>query len=290
MAVRPSDLHAIPLFHGITEDHLGELVGAFEKLTLEPGQILFEAGSEPKHLLLLVRGEVALRDPGAAEPRFRLSPLAPIGELGAVTGMRRSTTAETTQPSEIWRIGVAELAQFFEKHGDVAFPFYHNLLGIVADKVRRDTHRLDEMRANLIRTQKAMKKLLEVVLESEETPLSKTVCETLEDLVEHNRRIHYLVEPARSQASSVRLDGGAVATVLALSDGMLRITRPASLPAQGTHWSGVLVTPAGEVPVSGTVDTADASAVVIKLDLFIEQYATVVRDYLTRVQMLDFVV
>jgi len=290
MAVRPSDLHAIPLFHGLTEDHLTELVDAFEKLTLEPGQILFEAGSEPKHLLLLVRGEVALRDPGATEPRFRLSPLAPIGELGAVTGMRRSTTAETTQPSEIWRIGVAELTQFFEKHGDVAFPFYHNLLGIVADKVRRDTRRLDEMRANLIRTQKAMKKLLEVVLESEETPLSKTVCETLEDLVEHNRRIHYLVEPARSQASSVRLDGGAVATVLELSDGLLRITRPASLPAQGTHWSGVLVTPAGEVPVSGTVDTADASAVVIKLDLFIEQYAAVVRDYLTRVQMLDFVV
>jgi len=293
MAVRPSDLHAIPLFHGLTEDHLAELVGAFEKLTLEAGHILFEAGTEPKHLLLLVRGEVALRDPAGAvgdEPRFRLSPLAPIGELGAVTGMRRSTTAETTQPSEVWRIGVAELTQFFEKHGDVAFPFYHNLLGIVTDKVRRDTRRLDEMRANLIRTQKAMKKLLETVLESEETPLSKTVCETLEDLIEHNRRVHYLVEPARSLASSVRLDGGGIAEVLELSATLLRITRPASLPAVGTHWSGVLVTPAGEVPVSGTVDTADATAVLIKLDLFIEQYASVVRDYLTRVQMLDFVV
>jgi len=190
----------------------------------------------------------------------------------------------------VGRIGVAELTQFFEKHGDVAFPFYHNLLGIVTDKVRRDTRRLDEMRANLIRTQKAMKKLLETVLESEETPLSKTVCETLEDLIEHNRRVHYLVEPARSLASSVRLDGGGIAEVLELSATLLRITRPASLPAVGTHWSGVLVTPAGEVPVSGTVDTADATAVLIKLDLFIEQYASVVRDYLTRVQMLDFVV
>lgn len=299
MAVRPSDLHAIPLFHGITEEHLAELMGAFEKLTLEAGQILFEAGTEPTHFLLLVRGEVALREPApnappaeaaSGEPRFRLSPLAPIGELGAVTGTRRSTTAETTQPSEIWRIGVAELAQFFEKHGDVAFPFYHNLLGIVADKVRRDTRRLDEMRANLIRTQKAMKRLREVVLESEETPLSKTVCETLEDLIEHNRRVHYLVEPARGLASSVRLDGGGTAQVLELSATLLRITRPASLPAVGTHWSGVLITPAGEVPVSGTVDTADATDVLIKLDLFIDQYASVVRDYLTRVQMLDFVV
>jgi CRP/FNR family cyclic AMP-dependent transcriptional regulator len=58
-----------------------------------------EAGSAPTHLWLLVGGEVALQDPGAAatgEPRFRLNPLAPIGELGAVTGTRRSTTAVTT--------------------------------------------------------------------------------------------------------------------------------------------------------------------------------------------------
>jgi CRP-like cAMP-binding protein len=291
MAVRPSDLQAIPLFHGITDDHLAELVGAFERLTFEAGQVLFEAGSKPAHLLLLVQGEVALREPGApGEPRFRLHPIAPIGELGAVTGMPRNTTAVTTQRSEIWRIGVAELTQFFEKHGDVAFPFYHNLLSIVADKVRRDERQLDEVRANLIRTQKAMKKLLDVVLEAEETPLSKTVCETLEDLIEKNRRIHYLVEPTRTLTSSVRFDGGATVPVLELSDGVLRIGKPPVALAKGAHWSGVLVTPSGEVPVSGTVESVEAEAALIKLDMLIEAYAAVLRDYLTRVQMLDFVV
>src|SRR4051812_28219587 len=176
MAVRPSDLHAIPLFQNITEDHLAELMGAFERLTLAEGHVLFEAGSGPEHFLLLVSGEVTLREAG--EPRFRLTPIAPIGELGAVTGLRRNTTAVTTQASEVWRIGVPALMDFFERHGDVAFPFYHNLLNVVADKVRRDTRRLDEMRANLIRTQKSMKRMLETVLEAEETPLSKTVAET----------------------------------------------------------------------------------------------------------------
>lgn len=291
MAVRPSDLQAIPLFHGITDEHLAELVGAFEHLTLDAGQTLFEAGSSPTHLLILVRGEVALREPGATgEPRFRLSPPAPIGELGAITGLARNTTAVTTQPSEILRIGAAELTQFFEKHGDVAFPFYHNLVGIVADKVRRDAHRLEEVRANLIRTQKGMKKLLDVVLESEETPLSKTVCETLEDLIEKNRRIHYLVEPTRTLTSGVRFDDGSTVPVLELSDGLLRLAKPAAALKVGAHWSGVLVTPVGEVPVSGTVESADAKGALIKLDLLIESYAAVLRDYLTRVQMLDFVV
>jgi CRP-like cAMP-binding protein len=288
MAVRPSDLHAIPLFENITEEHLADLMGAFERLTLAEGEVLFEAGSTPTHLLLLVTGEVALRE--GAEVRFRLTPLAPIGELGAVTGLPRATTAVVTQPSEVWRIGAAELRAFFERHGDVAFPFYHNLLNIVTDKVHRDQRRLDDVRVNLIRTQKAMKALLDVVLEAEETPLSRTVCATLEDLIEKNRRSHYLVEPARTLLSSVRLDSGDVVAVLELSDTLLRLGPLPAAPAKGSHWSGVLILPTREIPVSGTVDTAGPEGALIRLDLLIQEYAAALQDYLTRLQMLDFVV
>jgi CRP-like cAMP-binding protein len=289
MAVRPADLHAIPLFHGITEEHLGKLVNACEHLSVPAGEVLFEAGSEPKHLLILLSGEVALREPREESPRFVLKPIAPIGELGAVTGTKRSTTAAATQASEVLRIEAATLRQFFEQHGDVAFPFYHNLLGIVADKVRRDSHRLEETRANLIRTQKGMKRLLEQVLEAEETPLSKATAETLEALIEHNRRIHYLVEPTSTLSSWVRLDGGTTVAVKEISDERIFIAPGGALQA-GSDWSGVLVTPSGEVPVSGKVESSDAGGVVIKLDLLIDAYAAVLRDYLTRVQMLDFVV
>ena len=245
----------IPLFHGITDEHLAELILACEHLTLPAGEVLFEAGSEPQHLHLLTRGEVILREPhvhpaageAAPEPRFRLSPLAPIGELGAVTGVRRNTTAVTSQPSEVWRIGVADLRQFFEKHGDVAFPFYHNLLNIVADKVRRDTRRLDDVRANLIRTQKGMKRLLGLVLESEETPLSRTICETLEELIESNRRTHYLVEPTSTLTSWVRLDGGATVPVREISDSLLRLA-PAPPPPPAPVMLGGTPRPPGPPP------------------------------------------
>ncbi len=293
MPVRSSDLKTIPLFQGITDEHLTRLLDAFERLDLPAGHVLFEAGSAPSHFQLLVSGEVALREPGEgpdAAPRFLLTPLAPIGELGAVTGLRRNTTATTTKPSEVLSISAFALTELFEKHGDVAFPFYHNLLGIVADKVRRDERRLDEMRKNVIRTQKAMKKLLEHVLEAEETPLSKTVAETLEDLIEHNRRGHYLVEPPPALGSSVRLDGGAVVPVREMSDGYLRLSSMADAPKQGAAISFVLVTPAGEVPVSGVVEGVDAAGVLVKIDMLIEAYATILREHLTRVQMLDFVV
>jgi hypothetical protein len=135
-----------------------------------------------------------------------------------------------------------------------------------------------------------MKKLLDMVLEAEETPLSKAVCDVLETQVEQNRRIHYLVAPTRTLASSVRLDGGATVPVLEASDTLLRIGKPPAPPTVGADWSGVLVTPAGEVPVSGKVEAVDERGALIRLDLLIEAYAAVLRDYLTRVQMLDFVV
>ena len=288
MAVRPSDLHAIPLFEKITEDHLNELTEAFERQEVPSGQVLFEAGSAPTHFFLLVTGEVALLEAG--ETRFRLNPLSAIGELGALTGTLRMTTAVTTQPSEIWRIGVRELEDFFEAHGDVAYPFHHNLLNVVAGKLRRDARRLDEVRSNLIRTQKAMKRLLDLVLDSEETPLSKVIVATLEELIEKNRRLHYPVEPAYTLKSSVRLDNGELIPVVELSDGWLRLGRLPGTTGKGAHWSGVLVLPAREIPISGTIDSIGENGALVKLDLLIEEYSAALGDYLTRLQMLDFVV
>lgn len=289
MAVRTIDLHAIPLFQGITEQHLHALLGAFEQLSLPAGAVLFEAGSEPDHFHILASGEVELRE--GATARFTLSPIAPIGELGALTGLHRNTTAVTTKPSEVYRISRAALVEFFERHGDVAFPFEHNLLQVVALKIRRDNRRIEEMRANLIRTQKAMKRLLDLVMEAPETPLSKDVAETLEDMIEHNKRGHYLVEPAGPLHSSVRLDSGALVPVLEMSDGLVRFGKwPNGVPAKGAHFSGVLVTGPAEIPISGTVEASGDSSVLVKLDLLIDEYQQALRDYLTRVQMLDFVV
>lgn len=289
MAVSPSDLRTIPLFQDISEEHLTSLLGVFERRQHDKDEILFRAGDNPTDLLLLVRGEVALFEGDTV--RFRLRPIALIGELGAITGLRRYTTARITEPSEIWRIPTQSLLDFFETHGDVAFPFYHGLLGIVANKVRRDARRIEEMRANIVRTQKAMKRMRDLVLESEDTALSKPIHDTLEELIERNRRWHYLVEPAKSLQARVRFDDGSMAPVVEMSDGWLLLDNSASGAHEvGAHWSAVLVLPSGEIPISGTVESTDDKGIMIALDLLIREYAATLEDYLTRLHMLDFVV
>ncbi len=287
MTLRPADLHAIPLFEGITETHLAELLEAMERVTLAPGHVLFEAGTEPHHFILLVRGEVALEQEGNV--RFRLTPLAPIGELGALTGLYRNTRAVATTEAEILRIGIVTLMRFFEAHGDVAFPFYNNLLKIVAAKMHRDATRLEQMRTNIIRTQKAMKDLRDGILEAEETPISKMVCDTIEPLIEKNRRGHYMVTPAYALSTSVRLDDGRLLPVCAMSEGFLKLV---SLPdaTLDREVSFVLVAPQDEIPMSGKVVQISDDGVLIELDMLIEEYAKKLQEHLTRVQMLDFVV
>jgi CRP-like cAMP-binding protein len=289
MAVTPSDLRAIPLFQDISDEHLGALMGVFVRRQHLAGEVLFEAGDKPTELMLLISGEVVLHE--GDEIRFRLRPLAPIGELGALTGLRRYTTAKISQPSEILSITTKALMDFFEANGDVAFPFYHNLLGIVANKIRRDTRRIKEMRTNIVRTQKAMKRVRDVVLEAEDTVISKPVFETLDEQIERNRRWHYFVEPAHTLRAHVRFDDATNVSVLEMSDGWLHLAPGlASAPKVGEHWSAVLILPSGEVPVSGTVDTTGPEGVVIKLDLLIREYESTIEDYLTRLHMLDFVV
>ena len=286
MTVTPSQLRDIPLFHNIDDAFLQRLIDVFQVEKLSKGAVLFEAGKAATRLLILVEGSVELRNDG--EVLFTLHPIAPIGELGALTGLKRNTTAVVVEPSVVWSIERDKLMTFFERHPEVAFPFYRNLLQVVSDKIRRDEKRIAEMRRNIVRTQKAMKKVRDFVLDSEESVLSEPVFETLQDLIEHNRKSHYMVEPAHTLVASVRYDDGKVVPVLELSDGWAHL--PPNGLAKGDSWSAVLVLPTGEIPLSGTVDEVGDEGAMIKLDMLIDEYQEKLTDYLTRVHMLDFVV
>lgn len=289
MTIQPADLRSIPLFRDFKDEHLAELIKAFERETVPAQKTLFTVGEVPTRFMLLGKGEVSLME--GNEERFRLRPLAPIGELGSMTGLPRNVSAVTATEVELWSVGVPKLLSFFESHGAVGLSFYQNLLGLVSDKVRRDELRLDQMRTNIIRTQKAMKQLRELVLQSAETEISKPIFEALDDLIEHNRRAHYRCVPTPKFAARVRLDDGSMGDVAEVSDGFLKVAPGVEMPrVVGEAWSAVLCLPSGEMPVSGAVQRAGSDGVVIRLDGFIDDYRRMLEDYMTRLQMLDFVV
>jgi CRP/FNR family transcriptional regulator, cyclic AMP receptor protein len=284
-----NDLRTLPLFKGISETHLTELVAAFRPVTKKAGTVLFTPGDIATTFDLLTKGEVLIEEEGAV--RFELREVAPLGELGAFTGIPRSTKATATTDVDLLSIPVGDLLGFFDRHGDVGFAFTKNLLGMVSDKLRRDRRLLGEMRTNIIRTQKAMKQMRDIVLENPETEMSKPIFETLDTLIDNNRRANYRVSPTEAFPAQVRLDDGRAVPVMEVSEGYIKLEGTTkALLGDAKEWTGVFVTPKGEILVSGTVLREGEGGVVMKLDPMIDDYKKQLDDYVTRVQLLDYVV
>jgi CRP-like cAMP-binding protein len=287
MSPSESDLRAIPLFRGFADATLSALTALFTRITVDEAVPLFDVGEPATTFYLLTAGEVVLERPD--DDTFKLAPPALIGELGALATLPRSTRARVAAGSEVWGLSAQKLQAYFAEHQDLAVQFLTNLLGVVADKVHRDQRRMAGMRQNLVRTQKELKRLREIVLESVETPVSAAVHDSVDRLIAHNRRVNYRVEPPPVLAAHAKLEAidGTIASI-SRTDVTLRAAKPG---AQVQQWcSGVLVLAGTEIPISGTVTRVVDDHVTVTFDLLIDEYAAILEQYLTRAQLLDVLV
>ena len=278
------ELRTIPLFHGFAEDELIGLAALFQRIESGLGKILFDINEPAVDLYVLTEGEVVLDSPN--DDVFRLRPPALIGELGALTGLPRSTRATITPGTTVWSLPAATLQTFLATRQELGLRFLVNLLGLVADKVHRDQRRMGDMRQRLIGTQKELKRLREVVLEAAETPLSAPVHDALEKMITTNRRVNYRVDPPDSLPVTLRLEGEPI-PVADISRTHVSVPAPAAPPALGSWTSGVLYLAGTEILVSGRVARIKEGKVTLELDLLIDEYAAILEGYLTRAQLLD---
>lgn len=280
-------LTRLPLFSDFSESELRMLLSAFHPRTFEAGEVLFEAGSEPEFVFLLMAGSVSVRNDDE-EVLVAASP-TPIGELSAMTGEDRSLTAIAAERCEVLAAPVRELQTFLENQGAIGYRFQRALLRLAARKIGRDRERSRQMRKNIINTQKAMKAMRDALLESEDNLLHAALFEQLDALIENNRRVHYLVRPSRLVPTSVRLDGGAERRVTALSEEWMYFAREADDPEPKKEFQALLVLDGKEIPVSGTVDETRSGEVVVYLDELVPDYQKQLALHLTRGQLLDVV-
>lgn len=284
---RVDDLRTIPLFRGFDDAALGDIAALFTRAAPKPGGVLFEVDEPARNFLLLTAGEVTLDRPG--DDVYVLRPPALIGELGGLAGLTRSCRATASDGAELWQLDANTMQTHFSERQELGVRFLVNLLEVVADKVHRDERRLADMRGNIVRTQKALKQLRELVLEAPETPVSAPVHDTLDQLIVHNRRVNYRVEPPAALASTFKIEGGK-AEIHELSRTHMTATWPGKAPAKGEWVSGVAELAGADIPVSGKVIRSADGRVTVELDLLIDDYVAVLEGYLTRVQLLDILV
>jgi len=288
IGISPDELRGISIFRGFSDEELKRLSELFEPVGTKEGEVLFAEGEGAKAFYLLIAGEVSLRQEESEV--YLLRPPCIIGELGATTGLSRHCHAVVGPGAVLRRIDAGRLHDFCSRNPDIGLSFYRALLSNAADKIARDQRRTAEMREHIIVTQKTMKGLRDFILESPDSPISSRVHDELVGLIQQNRRANYRVEPPPVLAAQLRLDDGRTAPVVDLSRTHLNVRFPAPLPKPDSELAGVLVLAGPEIPISGRVLRVQADRVVIVLDLLLDEFATGLEGYLTRVQMHDFLV
>jgi CRP-like cAMP-binding protein len=286
--VSPDALRTIPLLRGFADEQLASILGLFEPVSLGADRLLFRQGDRAEAFYLLTGGAVTLQETGGES--FVLHPLSIIGELGALTGRLRNSTAEAAAGAELWQARVNPLLELFDAHPQIGLGFQQNLMHLVAEKIARDQVRLQDMRANIVRTQKAMKQMRDLLLDSQDTVVSAPLHDTIESLIRQNRRVNYRVEPPTALPAEVRLDDGSTAPVVQISRTHISFSSATAGVKAGSRLSAVLCLSGPEIPMSGQVLRTIGDRVDVELDLLIDEYAAGLEGYLTRVQMLDFLV
>jgi CRP/FNR family transcriptional regulator, cyclic AMP receptor protein len=290
MGPSASELRIIPLFHGFSEEELAAVARLFVHVPTDGDKAeLFETGEPALEIYLLTAGEVVLDRPG--DDVFRLYPPALIGELGALTGLARSTRAVVAAGSTVWSLSAKTIQRHLAEHQELGVRFLANLLTVVADKVHRDQNRMADMRQNLMRTQKELKRMRELVLESPETPLSSPIHDGLQTLIETNRRVNYRVEPPKQLPAHLKLDFTAPVADLSRTHVAVHDPRFGETPLAADSWiTGVLHLAGREIPISGRITRVQGNRLTIELDLLIDEYVATLENYLTRAQLLDVLV
>jgi CRP/FNR family cyclic AMP-dependent transcriptional regulator len=292
--VSREELDSIPLLRGFSDAQLDEIMALFRPVTADPTNskassepgLLFEEGDEASGFYLLTRGELVLEQEGVET--HHLHPPAVIGELGGLSGIPRHCRARVIAGAELWYVDAQDLDGLFHRNQELGLRFQKNLLDVVSDKVHRDQLRLQDMRANIIHTQKAMKRMRDFLWNSKDTEVSSPLHDVIEDLIRRNRRVNYRVTPPALLAATLRLDDGTEAPVAQIS--RTEITVVGTSGTEGARISGVLHLSGPEIPISGKISDVDDGRVEIQLDLLLDEYAASLEGYLTRIQLLDFLV
>ena len=110
--VSASELRAIGLFGGLTDDNLQHLANTLHVLTPPPGETLFREGDDGRDMFVVLEGEVEVLKRSRTGADARVALLGPgdwFGEMSILDVQPRSATVQGLAPARLLRIRTQDL-------------------------------------------------------------------------------------------------------------------------------------------------------------------------------------
>jgi CRP-like cAMP-binding protein len=150
MAVQ--EMSELLLFEDLSPKQLKSMTGFVQEIAYQPGDILFEQGTDALYFCILLSGEVEIRYKPDDEPAISIAHVHHGGVFGwsAILGHATFTsTAVCTTPAIAYRLSCRDLRALCKQNPEMGKRFLEHLAAAIPERLRK-THR--QFLSNLARS------------------------------------------------------------------------------------------------------------------------------------------
>lgn len=134
-------LRKIPIFNGLAPTQVKKILGLCQHKSYKPGERVFESGSRPDEMFILLSGELAIITPEGLRVATIL-PVTTIGEMGVITGQPRVASVEVTKTGALFTIQKAQFDAILREDQDMQAKVFRAIIGVLSGKLSNDNVRL----------------------------------------------------------------------------------------------------------------------------------------------------
>jgi len=136
---------AVPLFQGFDPLDIQKIVSTCHIRNFDEGNILVESGSESTEMMLILSGTLLVKT-ARGIPLAQLFCPETIGEMGILTGARRSATIEGAEPGSVAVMPKDELVNILKKDAKLAAQFYKNVVDVLSIRLKNENFLIQMLR------------------------------------------------------------------------------------------------------------------------------------------------
>lgn len=158
----------VPLFQGFSDTEINTIISICKMRDFGEGEILVESGSESNEMMLILSGALLVKT-ARDIPLAQLFCPETIGEMGILTGARRSATVEGV---ELGRVAVMlrdDLMAVLEDHEDMALRFYKNVVDVLSVRLRNENFLIQMLREQVGELEERLETVDETLPENDPT-------------------------------------------------------------------------------------------------------------------------
>lgn len=136
----------IPTFAGLGPESSRLILGLCEFRAIEAGQTVCRAGGQSDEMYVLLSGQLAVFNEDQVK-LAAISPVAPVGEMGLITGQPRSATVRAAARANLLVIKKAGFDRLMRSNGVLCAQVFRNVIQTMArrlDDSRQTQRRLHD--------------------------------------------------------------------------------------------------------------------------------------------------